>query len=531
MHIHCTHKRALTLLCALALIFLLPGTGLGVSGWGNAPERNTNSNTEPHSGQRTTEDSQSKSESGTVDETTIPVPGSGSKAPKAAEADTAQVQPGRSSERVLESKSTSESERRTDTERKETIIVPEERRQDAAQPQEGPAQGGNREKERITRESTNSEKDKASLREETRIIAPEQAGPKTQNQGARQPEEQQERITRESTSSEKDKASLREETRMIVPEQAGPETQNPEARPPEEQQKGVTEERRQADREEKTRQEERTTVPSPAEAGRAKGGARGKGVYLRELIPLTRMPPKDNGEAAPEEAKADGSAQPAERPAQPGEEKEAAKLEDTRKKAVPSEAGQKEAKGNIEKAKAERAREEPEQTKAEKGKTEKAPAQPAGAEKAGAERGKAERKNARPKIGEPLRIPPEAVKTGNLDFLEGCWQGTRPEYYSKRTVEECFCFGPGGQTGKRRIIDPAGGRSCIGATRANLNKNGVLSVTSQKGYCDDGVNWGQAEMLCHGEGQSTPCSWVFRDAQGGRQAYRIPFVRVRACGR
>ena len=81
MHIHCTHKRALTLLCALALIFLLPGTGLGVSGWGNAPERNTNSNTEPHSGQQITEDSQSKSESGTVDETTIPVPGSGSKAP------------------------------------------------------------------------------------------------------------------------------------------------------------------------------------------------------------------------------------------------------------------------------------------------------------------------------------------------------------------------------------------------------------------------------------------------------------------
>ena len=113
---------------------------------------------------------------------------------------------------------------------------------------------------------------------------------------------------------------------------------------------------------------------------------------------------------------------------------------------MPSEAGQKEAKGHIEKAKAERAGEEPEQTKAEKGKTEKAPAQP--------ERGKAERKNSRPKIGEPLRIPPEAVKTGNLDFLEGCWQGTRPEYYSKRTVEECFCFGPGGQTGKRRIIDP-----------------------------------------------------------------------------
>ena len=75
-----------------------------------------------------------------MDETTIPVPGSGSKAPKAAEADAAQAQPGRSSERVLEGKSTSESERRTDTKRKETIIVPKERQQNAAQPQERPAQ-------------------------------------------------------------------------------------------------------------------------------------------------------------------------------------------------------------------------------------------------------------------------------------------------------------------------------------------------------------------------------------------------------
>lgn len=137
----------------------------------------------------------------------------------------------------------------------------------------------------------------------------------------------------------------------------------------------------------------------------------------------------------------------------------------------------------------------------------------------------------KPKVGEALRIPPEAVKTGNLDFLEGCWQGTRPEYYSKRTIRECFCFGPHGGNGKRRVIDPQGGRKCIGASSAHLGSNGVLSVRSEGAACTDGERWGQAEMVCRGKGQRTPCSWVFKDANGGRQAYEIPFVRVESCGR
>ncbi|MBQ9537181.1 MAG: hypothetical protein IJU79_05270 [Desulfovibrionaceae bacterium] len=135
------------------------------------------------------------------------------------------------------------------------------------------------------------------------------------------------------------------------------------------------------------------------------------------------------------------------------------------------------------------------------------------------------------RIGEPLRIPPEAVRTGNLDFLEGCWQGTRPEYYSKRTIYECFCFGKNGNSGRRRVVDPQGHRQCLGATRANLNSSGVLRVSSQGAYCSDGERWGQAEMTCRGQGQNTPCSWVFKDAQGGRQAYQIPFVRVESCRR
>ncbi|MBQ7617889.1 MAG: hypothetical protein IJS50_03345 [Desulfovibrio sp.] len=137
----------------------------------------------------------------------------------------------------------------------------------------------------------------------------------------------------------------------------------------------------------------------------------------------------------------------------------------------------------------------------------------------------------RPRIGEALSIPPQAARTGNLDFLEGCWQGTRPEYYSKRTITECFCFGKGGQGGKRRVIDPSYRRRCVGATQARLDQRGVLFVQSEGAVCSDGERWGQAQMTCRGQGKQTPCSWVFKDANGGQQSYAIPFVRVESCGR
>ena len=142
-----------------------------------------------------------------------------------------------------------------------------------------------------------------------------------------------------------------------------------------------------------------------------------------------------------------------------------------------------------------------------------------------------EKPKPKPRIGEYLRIPPEAIKTGNLDFLEGCWQGTRPEYYTKRTIYECFCFGKQGSSGKRKVFDPTGGRRCVGSTSANLGLNGILNVTSSGAVCSDGERWGQAQMTCRGRGEHTPCSWVFKDANGGKQAYEIPFVRVQACGR
>ena len=168
--------------------------------------------------------------------------------------------------------------------------------------------------------------------------------------------------------------------------------------------------------------------------------------------------------------------------------------------------------------------------KEEKPKAEKPKPEKAKAEKP-KEPAKPKESKKKPAVGEELRIPPEAVATGNLDFLEGCWQGTRPEYYSKRIIKECFCFGTGGGAGKRRVIDSIGGRMCIGSSKARLSKEGVLSVTSSGAACTDGERWGQAEMVCKGTGQRAPCTWVFKDAQGGRQSYEIPFVRVESCGR
>ena len=130
-----------------------------------------------------------------------------------------------------------------------------------------------------------------------------------------------------------------------------------------------------------------------------------------------------------------------------------------------------------------------------------------------------------PKKGQPLQIPESAKKTGDLSFLEGCWVGTRPEYYTKRIVTERFCFDAKG-VGKRFISDPSYAGECVGATRALLNKNGVLHMQSEQMYCSAiDERWGASEMICRGEGEQTPCSWEFKDAGGAKQSYKIRFVR------
>jgi hypothetical protein len=130
-----------------------------------------------------------------------------------------------------------------------------------------------------------------------------------------------------------------------------------------------------------------------------------------------------------------------------------------------------------------------------------------------------------PKKGDFLKIPEEAKKTGKLDFLEGCWVGTRPEYRTKRIITERFCFGKDG-VGKRFIEDPGYAGRCVGATKALMNQGGTLRMQSEKMYCTDtSSNWGGSEMTCQGEGDQTPCTWIFTDSGGGRQSYSIRFVR------
>ena len=130
----------------------------------------------------------------------------------------------------------------------------------------------------------------------------------------------------------------------------------------------------------------------------------------------------------------------------------------------------------------------------------------------------------KPKPGDPLRIPPDAAKTGDLSFLEGCWRGTRPEYTSKRIITERFCFDKNGN-GKRTIDDPQYAGKCTGAAKGSFDAQGRLIVTSEQGYCTGGARWGKAHMVCQGEGNSTPCFWRFPDAGGGTQSYKIPLVR------
>ncbi|MDR2744837.1 MAG: hypothetical protein LBB66_06560 [Desulfovibrio sp.] len=136
----------------------------------------------------------------------------------------------------------------------------------------------------------------------------------------------------------------------------------------------------------------------------------------------------------------------------------------------------------------------------------------------------AQKEKPAPKKGEALKIPEDAAKNGRLDFLEGCWVGTRPEYGSKRIVKERFCFDKNG-VGKRYIYDPGYAGECVGSTKALINSGGILRMNSSKMFCTSGDTWGASEMTCRGEGQQTPCAWVFHDIRNARQSYKIQFVR------
>jgi hypothetical protein len=149
-----------------------------------------------------------------------------------------------------------------------------------------------------------------------------------------------------------------------------------------------------------------------------------------------------------------------------------------------------------------------------------------------------------------VRIPPSAVKTGDLSFFEGCWLARRPAHPSERIsgkplpgefllgllsaqyayaicgtiITERFCFDKNGN-GRRTIQDPGLAGTCTGASRGRFDAQGRLIVTSEQGYCTGGAVWGPADMVCEGEGNATPCFWRFPGLGGATQSYRISLVR------
>jgi hypothetical protein len=127
---------------------------------------------------------------------------------------------------------------------------------------------------------------------------------------------------------------------------------------------------------------------------------------------------------------------------------------------------------------------------------------------------------AKPKPGVPLSIPPDAAKTGDLSFLEGCWRGNPPEFYSKRIITVRLCFDKNGN-GKQLIDDPQAGQ-CVGATKGNFGAKGLLRFTSEKSPCTNGSAYSPTTITCEGEGNATVCFVGVIDA---KQNFRIPFVR------
>ena len=127
---------------------------------------------------------------------------------------------------------------------------------------------------------------------------------------------------------------------------------------------------------------------------------------------------------------------------------------------------------------------------------------------------------AKPKAGDPLRIPPDAAKTGDLSFLEGCWRGNPPEYHSKRIIAVRLCFDKNG-SGRMTIEDPRDGQ-CTGAAKGTLGEEGLLSFTTEKAPCTKGSAYEPTSIRCEGVGNATVCSV---GVKGSRQLQRIPFVR------
>lgn len=157
------------------------------------------------------------------------------------------------------------------------------------------------------------------------------------------------------------------------------------------------------------------------------------------------------------------------------------------------------------------------------GKTEKAPkeAQPEKTkpEKAEVKPEKADPKKDKPraekKKGEALSIPADAGKTGNMDFLEGCWRGRLSGRAGSQVIDNMgsrFCFDANGK-GKHYLYDPKRNETCVGSANGGVKPDGTLRVDFDNLYCPSGETWypqGDKYMTCRDGGNGADCKWYYK---------------------
>lgn len=130
--------------------------------------------------------------------------------------------------------------------------------------------------------------------------------------------------------------------------------------------------------------------------------------------------------------------------------------------------------------------------------------------------------------GKNLYIPPEAAR-GNMEFLEGCWQGIRPNWKEKRDIAECFCFNKSGGGGVRQIRDPKYGR-CRGSSRGSVSGAGTLSLKNGMARCSGNVAYAPVTVICKNKGKRAECVWKYSRKDWHRDEQKeIPFTRVNSC--
>ena len=104
--------------------------------------------------------------------------------------------------------------------------------------------------------------------------------------------------------------------------------------------------------------------------------------------------------------------------------------------------------------------------------------------------GKTQEKQDKPKLGDPLRIPPDAAKTGDLSFLEGCWRGKwisgAPSVHESR-----HCFDKNGNG----VESPIQGTTYRMHSKVSFDAQGRIIKTTAQGDV----------TICEEEGNATLC--------------------------